>query len=47
MSRRVRRANPLAEGGGELTRHYTELQEDFAGFTPAVQQFAAAFIDSI
>lgn len=47
MARRLRRANPLAEGGEELTRHYAGLQEDFAGFTPAVQQFAAAFIASI
>ena len=47
MSRRVRRDNPLAEGGGELTRHYTALQEDFSGFTPAVQRFSADFIASI
>ena len=47
MSRRVRRANPLAEGGGELTRHYAALQEDFSGFTPAVQRFTADFIASI
>lgn len=47
MSRRVRRANPLAEGGGELTRHYQELQSDFANFTPAAQQFAIDFITTI
>jgi acyl carrier protein phosphodiesterase len=41
MSRRVRRPNPLAEGGRELTRHYVELRSDFAEFTIAVQRFAA------
>jgi len=46
MSRRVRRANPLAEGGGELTRHYAGLQEDFTGFTLAVQKFSADLIAS-
>jgi hypothetical protein len=34
----------LAEGGGELTRYYEELQSDFAGFTPDVQKFAVDFI---
>jgi acyl carrier protein phosphodiesterase len=47
MSRRVRRDNPLAEGGGELTRHYAELQSDFVGFTPAVRKFATDFIATI
>lgn len=47
MSRRVRRANPLAEGGGELTRHYEELHADFVRFTPASQRFAADFIATI
>lgn len=44
MSRRRRRPNPLGEGGRELTRHYPELQDDFLCFTPAVQEFVAAFI---
>jgi acyl carrier protein phosphodiesterase len=47
MSRRVQRANPLAEGGRELMRHYAELQGDFARFTPAVRQFAADFSATI
>jgi acyl carrier protein phosphodiesterase len=47
MARRVRRSNPLAAGGGELARHYAELQGDFEKFTPAVQQFAADFIATI
>jgi acyl carrier protein phosphodiesterase len=46
MARRVRRANPLAEGGGELTRHYDELREDFVEFIPAIREFTAAFIAS-
>lgn len=44
MSRRLKRANPLAAGGAELTRHYAGLQEDFAAFTPAVQRFVAGII---
>jgi acyl carrier protein phosphodiesterase len=40
MSRRVRRPNPLAEGGGELTRHYEELKTDFERFIIAVQRFS-------
>lgn len=42
MSRRLRRENPLAAGGGELARHYRELQADFSGFMPQVQAFVAA-----
>ena len=41
MSKRVKRENPLAGGGAELTRHYDELHEDFLGFLPAVREFAA------
>ena len=40
MSRRVRRPNPLAEGGRELTRHYEELKTDFERFIIAVQRFS-------
>jgi acyl carrier protein phosphodiesterase len=47
MSKRVRRANPLAAGGEELTRHYEELQSDFAKFTPEVRQFVADFIAAL
>jgi acyl carrier protein phosphodiesterase len=41
MSRRVRRPNPLAEGGKELTRHYEALKTDFERFIIAVQRFSA------
>ncbi|WP_129125692.1 acyl carrier protein phosphodiesterase [Geomonas oryzae] len=40
MSRRVPRANPLASGGQELTRHYRFLQEDFHAFLPDIRRFA-------
>jgi acyl carrier protein phosphodiesterase len=40
MSRRVRRSNPLAEGGAELKLHYDGLREDFLGFLPEVSSFA-------
>jgi acyl carrier protein phosphodiesterase len=45
MSRRVRRTNPLAEGGAELTVHYEELKADFEHFIIAVQQFSTNFIN--
>jgi acyl carrier protein phosphodiesterase len=41
MSRRVRRPNPLAEGGRELTRHYEELKTDFERFIIAAKRFSA------
>lgn len=41
MSRRVKRANPLAGGATELLRHYADLQSDFRGFMPLVRRFAA------
>lgn len=40
MSGRVKRANPLAAGGGELAVHYNGLQSDFERFMFAVQKFA-------
>lgn len=40
MSRRVKRANPLADGGAELVRHYEGLREDFLSFLPEARQFA-------
>ena len=40
MSKRIKRENPLACGGMELTRHYRELQLDFQGFLPAAREFA-------
>ncbi|MBU5614071.1 acyl carrier protein phosphodiesterase [Geomonas azotofigens] len=43
MSRRVPRANPLADGGRELTRNYHALQEDFRQFLPEVQRCAREF----
>ena len=45
MSRRVRRPNPLAEGGGELTRHYEELKTDFERFIVAAQRFSTASME--
>jgi acyl carrier protein phosphodiesterase len=44
MSRRVKRANPLAGGEAELLRHYDDLQADFCGFMPLVRRFAEDFI---
>jgi len=44
MSRRVKRANPLAGGACELTHNYSDLQEDFRCFMPSVRAFAADFI---
>jgi acyl carrier protein phosphodiesterase len=40
MSKRVKRENPLAGGGGELIKHYEALHEDFRDFLPAVNDFA-------
>jgi len=42
MARRVRRPNPLAEGGAELTRHYEGLKADFERFIVAAQHFTLA-----
>jgi acyl carrier protein phosphodiesterase len=44
MSRRVKRENPLAAGGAELTRHYEALQTDFERFIVSAQQFSATII---
>ena len=41
MARRVKRANPLAGGGQELTRHYEGLRGDFLGFLPEAREFSA------
>ena len=46
MSRRVKRENPLAAGGAELSRYYGELLRDFNVFTPNVQRFVADFLVS-
>lgn len=40
MSMRLRRSNPLHEGGDELVRHYEGLREDFMAFLPEVEGFA-------
>jgi acyl carrier protein phosphodiesterase len=45
MSRRVERANPLAEGGAELVRNYQALREDFLDFMPAVRGFVGKQLD--
>lgn len=44
MSGRVKRPNPLGEGGAELTRHYEAIKADFERFTPTAQRFAAEYI---
>jgi len=44
MSRRVRRPNPLADGGAELTLHYPQLQADFGRFMGSVRQFTTEII---
>lgn len=41
MSVRFGRPNPLADGAGELQRHYRELEEDFFLFYPELQAFVA------
>ncbi|BCR05859.1 ACP phosphodiesterase [Desulfuromonas versatilis] len=41
VSGRLRRANPLAEGLGELTRNYDVLQEDFETFVTDLEAFVA------
>lgn len=46
MSSRITRANPLAAGGEELTRHYGALQEDFLQFLPQARDFASGIIES-
>ena len=40
LSKRVKRANPLAGGGKELTRNYKGLQDDFLEFLPAAREYA-------
>jgi len=44
MSRRIKRPNPLGEGGAELELHYEEIRADFERFIPAARCFAADFI---
>jgi acyl carrier protein phosphodiesterase len=46
MARRVKRPNPLAEGGGELTLHYKELKADFERFIVSVKQYSAEIIEN-
>jgi acyl carrier protein phosphodiesterase len=46
MSRRVKRANPLAEGGAELTNYYEELETDFEQFIVAAQNFSTDLIEN-
>jgi acyl carrier protein phosphodiesterase len=45
MSRRVKRANPLAGGEQELLRLYDALRDDFHHFLPAASVFAAACLE--
>lgn len=46
MSRRIKRPNPLGEGGAELALHYEEIRADFERFIPAARCFTADFIAS-
>lgn len=43
MAQRQRRANPLAEGAGELERHYAALEEDFRAFLPEAEDHVRRF----
>ena len=47
LSKRVKRPNPLANGGVELSRHYEGLHEDFLCFLPAAREFAAKLLNPI
>ena len=40
MSRRIKRANPLAGAEDELLSHYDGLEEDFRGFVPKALAFS-------
>jgi acyl carrier protein phosphodiesterase len=46
MSRRLKRANPLAGGEVELERHYEALRADFHGFMPQVRSFSDEMLNS-
>jgi acyl carrier protein phosphodiesterase len=39
LSRRLARANPMAEGGEELREHYADLETDFHAFFPELEAF--------
>ena len=41
LSRRLGRANPMAEGGEALREHYAELECDFKAFFPTLEAFAS------
>jgi acyl carrier protein phosphodiesterase len=43
MSARLKRANPLGDGVGELKRNYGALEEDFRRFFPQLRAYAADF----
>jgi acyl carrier protein phosphodiesterase len=43
MAGRLRRSNPLADGGAELVRQYEALQADFRQFLPEMTAFASRF----
>ena len=40
IGRRLRRANPMAEGGQALRESYSELEDDFHAFFPELEAFA-------
>ncbi|MEC7583514.1 MAG: ACP phosphodiesterase [Planctomycetota bacterium] len=46
MSQRIRRANPVDQGGQQLRQHYDDLRTDFAEFFADALEFAASWGDS-
>lgn len=44
MERRIRRPNPLGEGGAELIRHYGELRADFLVFFSDLESYVTSFL---
>ena len=45
MAVRLKRANPLGSGVGELVGNYRELEADFKRFYPQLRRFTDGFID--
>lgn len=44
MSVRFKRQNPMADGAGELQRHYRGLEDDFFDFYPQLQEHVAGVL---
>lgn len=45
MARRVRRPNPLGDGGAELVRHYGKLRDEFLVFFDDLKEYVVPFIE--